>query len=238
VTEDQSGIPMKPRTIAIGDIHGCSTALNRLIEVIQPREQDTVVILGDVIDGGPDSRGVIERLLRLSEECRLIPLLGNHEEMLLAARDSRSELGYWMKFGGEATLNSYGLSGTMDGFPWPHLNFVKSCRLWHEEDDFLFVHANYDPRLPMERQSGTRLRWEHLDSSEAKPHFSRKTVIVGHTPQMEGNILDLGFVVCLDTGCCEGGWLTALEVTTGHVWQSNQQGELRERERELRESHA
>jgi len=94
------------RTIAIGDIHGCSTALNRLIEAIQPSEQDTLVILGDVIDWGPDSRGVIETLLRLSEQCRLIPLMGNHEEMLLAARRSRLEFRYWMQFGGDATLNS------------------------------------------------------------------------------------------------------------------------------------
>lgn len=226
------------RTIAIGDIHGCLTALNRLIAAIQPGERDTLVILGDVIDWGPDSRGVIERLLRLSHECRLIPLLGNHEEMLLAARESRSELSYWRKFGGDATLDSYGLSGTLEAFPRPHLDFIKSCRLWHETDDFYFVHANYDHRLPLKRQSGTRLRWEHLDPAAVSPHVSGKTVVVGHTPQSSGQVLDLGFLVCLDTGCCEGGWLTALDVTTGHIWQSNQQKELRERDRELREPRA
>lgn len=236
--DDQIGSPMNPRTIAIGDIHGCSIALSRLIDAIQPREKDTLVILGDVIDWGPDSRGVIESLLRLSEQCRLIPLLGNHEEMLLAARESRSELRYWLKFGGDETLRSYGSLDGLDAVPSGHLRFIKSSPQWHESEEFIFVHANYDPRLPMERQSGTRLRWEHLDPSEAKPHVSGKTIIVGHTPQMKGNVLDLGFVVCLDTGCCEGGWLTALDVTTGHIWQSNQQGELRERERELRESHA
>lgn len=221
------------RTIAIGDIHGCSTALNRLIEAIQPSEQDTLVILGDVIDWGPDSRGVIETLLRLSEQCRLIPLMGNHEEMLLAARRSRLEFRYWMQFGGDATLNSYGLNGTLDEFPASHLHFIQSCRLWHETDDFLFVHANYDHRLPMERQSGIRLRWEHRDPAEVRPHVSGKTVIMGHTPQSSGQVLDLGFLVCLDTGCCEGRWLTALDVTTGRIWQSNQQKELRERERQL-----
>lgn len=236
-SERKKGMATEKRIIAIGDIHGCSTALNRLIKEIQPGEQDTLVILGDVIDRGPNSRGVIESLLRISKKCQLIPLLGNHEEMLLAALKGPSELPNWLQFGGDATLNSYELLGTLDEFPSTHLDFIKSCRLWHETNDILFVHANYDHRLPMERQSGIRLRWEHLDPSEASPHVSGKTVIVGHTPQQSGHVLDLGFLVCVDTACSEGGWLTALEVMTGHIWQANEQGELRELKRELRELH-
>src|SRR5205085_519802 len=79
------------RTIAIGDIHGCAQALAILIEAIRPCVQDEIVTLGDYIDGGPDSRGVLNQLLALSGRCRLVPLMGNHEQMLLAALESRSE---------------------------------------------------------------------------------------------------------------------------------------------------
>ena len=76
---------VNPRTIAIGDIHGCSAALDALLEAIRPRPEDCIVTLGDYINRGPDSRGVIERLIELKDRCRLVPLLGNHEEMLFEA---------------------------------------------------------------------------------------------------------------------------------------------------------
>ena len=77
---------MNPRTIAIGDIHGCSAALDALLEAIRPRPEDCIVTLGDYINRGPDSRGVIERLIELKDRCRLVPLLGNHDQMLLDVR--------------------------------------------------------------------------------------------------------------------------------------------------------
>ena len=73
------------RTIAIGDIHGCSVALAALLGVIEPCPDDLLVTLGDYINRGPDSRGVLDRLIKLSNQCRLVPLLGNHEEMLFEA---------------------------------------------------------------------------------------------------------------------------------------------------------
>ena len=69
------------RIVVIGDIHGCATALRTLVKVIDPRPEDTIVTLGDYIDWGPDSRGVIEQLIGLSGRCHLVPVLGNHEEM-------------------------------------------------------------------------------------------------------------------------------------------------------------
>jgi serine/threonine protein phosphatase 1 len=69
--------------------------------------------------------------------------------------------------------------------------------------------------------------WEHLRPERAGRHYSGKVFVVGHTPQPDGRILDVGFVRCIDTGCCEGGWLTALEVTADAVWQANQAGEVR-----------
>src|SRR5271165_1398204 len=96
------------RTIAIGDIHGCSAALASLVRAIDPTPHDLLVFLGDYIDRGPDSRGVLEQVIALVERCTVVALMGNHEEMLLAALEGQSELRYWLKFGGTEALASYG----------------------------------------------------------------------------------------------------------------------------------
>ena len=87
------------RTIAIGDVHGCSAALAALVRAIDPMPLDTLVFLGDYIDRGPDSRGVVEQVIALGDRSTVVPLMGNHEEMLLAALEGSSELRYWLKFG-------------------------------------------------------------------------------------------------------------------------------------------
>jgi serine/threonine protein phosphatase 1 len=214
------------RTMAIGDIHGCALALAALIEAIQPSPRDQIVTLGDYIDGGPDSRGVLDQLLALSGRCRLVPLMGNHEQMLLAALESRSELAFWLKFGGNATLASYGSAAGPEALPREHFEFVRSCRPYHETDSHIFVHANYCPSQPTASLSDTVLYSEPLQLERVGRHYSGKTVIVGHTPQQDRQILDFGFLKCIDTDCCRGGCLTALEVHTGRMWRANKRGEL------------
>jgi serine/threonine protein phosphatase 1 len=104
------------RTIAIGDIHGCARALATLLDAIGPAQEDTLVPLGDFIDCGPDSREVLDQLIALSRRCHLVPILGNHEEMLLAAALSSSALKEWLFCGGKQTLASYGAGvGTAGG---------------------------------------------------------------------------------------------------------------------------
>jgi serine/threonine protein phosphatase 1 len=215
------------RLFAIGDVHGCSTALRTLIEAIDPRPEDTVVTLGDYIDWGPDSRGVIDLLIGLSGRCNLVPLLGNHEEMLLAALESGDELRSWLRFGGEETLNSYPYDGGREMIPEDHVRFIRGCRDFHETPTHIFAHANYDDRMPMDRIGGTRLRWEPIEPEVQRPHFSGRTVVVGHTPQVGGEVLDLGFLVCIDTDCSRGGWLTALRIDRPEVVQVNQRGRVR-----------
>jgi serine/threonine protein phosphatase 1 len=81
---------MSPRTIAIGDIHGCSAALAALLVAIRPRPEDVIITLGDYINRGPDSRGVLDRLVDLGRRLRLVALLGNHDQMLLDVRSGKS----------------------------------------------------------------------------------------------------------------------------------------------------
>jgi serine/threonine protein phosphatase 1 len=224
---------MPGRTVAIGDIHSCPAALAALIDAVAPGREDTIVTLGDYIDRGPDSRGVLDRLIALAGRCRLVPLLGNHEEALLdALRDTRN-LRRWLALGGADALRSYGwVAGgprraLADWIPRPHREFLARCRGYYETPAHLFVHAGFVPDLPLAKQPGLALRWRVTDAATAVPHHSGKVAVVGHTPQPSGEVLDLGFLVCIDTNCARGGWLTALDVGTGQVWQADRAGRLR-----------
>ena len=229
---------MRPRTIAIGDVHGCSRALEALLATIGPRPDDVIVTLGDYVNRGPDSRGVLDRLIVLERQCRLVPILGNHDEMflqvLLDARARHPRLLYgWLDMGGYATLTSYGTprdrmnAAELVRVPDQHVAFLDRCRDYHETDTHIFVHAQYDPDRPMADQPSSTLRWESLRDGIPGPHVSGKRVIAGHSSQKSGEVLDLRHVVCIDTYCYGGGWLTALDVHTAEVWQVNNQGELR-----------
>jgi serine/threonine protein phosphatase 1 len=229
---------MRPRTIAIGDIHGCSQALKDLIEAIKPRPEDLLVTLGDYINRGPDSRGVLDQLIALEQQCTLIPLLGNHDQMLLqllldAGTGHSRALSSWLRMGGHTTLASYGalpsqITGTdLARIPAEHLAFLERCRAYHETETHIFIHANYDPALPMNDQPFELLRWESLRDGIPGPHVSGKTVFAGRSSQKTGEILDVGYLICVDTYCFGGGWLTALDVHSLEAWQTNKHGELR-----------
>jgi serine/threonine protein phosphatase 1 len=221
------------RTIAIGDIHGCPDALAAVIDAVAPGPADTIVTLGDYIDRGPDSRGVLDRLIALAGRCRLMPLLGNHEELLLDAFRDISALRRWLNLCGADTLRSYGWApggprrALADWIPQRHREFLAGCRNYYETSTHLFVHAGYVPELPLAEQPGLALRWRVTDAATAVPHQSGKVAVVGHTPQLSGEVLDLGFLICIDTNCARGGWLTALDVGTGRVWQADRSGRLR-----------
>jgi serine/threonine protein phosphatase 1 len=213
--------------IAVGDIHGCSRALGAVLSAIAPGADDTVITLGDHIDHGPDSKGVIGLLLGLVGRCKLVPLKGDHEEMFLAALSGRDSVCRWHRAGGEQTLRSYGVDHPVD-IPLSHRSFLNSCEDRHETDTHLFVHANYREDKPLIRQSGAMLQWKSLDDERPGPHYTGKVAVVGHTPQKSGELLDIGHLVCIDTHCHGGGWLTALDVGSGCYWQANERGEVRE----------
>ncbi len=95
------------RTIAIGDIHGCYSAFRNVLQRINLQPNDTLITLGDYIDRGTKSFEVVERLISLRDECHLVPLLGNHEAMLLGALQSDYNAQFWLQCGGSATMASY-----------------------------------------------------------------------------------------------------------------------------------
>jgi serine/threonine protein phosphatase 1 len=218
---------MPPRIIAIGDIHGCSRALVRLLEAIDPRSDDLFVPLGDYVDRGPDSKGVIDRILELEQVCEVQPILGNHEEMMRVILAQQASPSGWLRYGGVATLESYGFDGDLSVVPEAHRDFLSRCLDYYETDCHFFVHGNYLHDVPLAELDPEILRWRSLVVWTPPPHQNGKVAVLGHTPEKSGEILDVGYLKCLDTFCYGGKWLTALDVTTGRIWQANQNGAMR-----------
>ena len=218
------------RLIAIGDIHGCIHALDAVLHALQPTPDDQFVILGDFIDSGRDTRSVIERLLQLQERFDVVTIRGNHEEMLLNALEFPELKNHWLELGGIYTLNSYEFMADIDVIPDSHLEFIRQTRDYYETKSHIFTHASYLPELSMKEQPDYVRRWEMLEAPYPDPHYTGKTVVVGHTEQKDGEVLDAGDLVCIDTYCREYGWLTAMDVLSGMTWQANRWGALREGE--------
>ena len=217
-----------PRTIAIGDIHGCLAPFQDLLVGLKVQPDDTIVFLGDAVDRGPDSRGVVETLLELKDRCQLVTILGNHEEMLLAAVDGTVPLHDWLIHGGDETLDSYGKGMAPSRLPSEHVAYIRTWIDYYETPSHFFAHGNYLARKPLDQQPWHESRWESLRNFLPRAHCSGKTAIVGHTSNKRGEIYNLGYLVCIDTYCHGGGWLTALEPETGKTWQTNLEGEYRE----------
>jgi serine/threonine protein phosphatase 1 len=223
-------IATAPRTIAIGDIHGCNTALAALVDGLKLQPADTLVMLGDAIDRGPDSRDVIRQLRQLGRRCRVMNIQGNHEQMLLDAVDGQIALQEWLVHGGAETLDSYGKGAGITALDADDVAFIRSWGDVFETETHFFAHGNYLPSRPLYRQPWRDLRWQSLKWHTPGPHLSGKTAVLGHTSQKQGQIVNLGHLICIDTYCHGGCWLTAFDSTSGRVWQSNEAGEFRESE--------
>ncbi len=217
------------RHLAIGDIHGWLPALVALAEFVRFREDDVVVTLGDYVDRGPDSYGVIEWLLVYQNRGILVPLFGIHEALLLDARSSESAFKDWRDSGGKQALRSYsplGDDGKWSDVPDEHWDFLKyTCRRYYETDTHILVHANLYPDMKLDEQPELMLLWEFFDNPV--PHYSGKTMVCGHSTQHSGRPKNIGHAVCIDTSVDGGGWLTCLDVDSGKYWQANKHGETR-----------
>lgn len=230
-TRDGFAIPDGRRVYAIGDIHGRDDLFAELIGLIRAdnaarRDADvTLVLLGDLVDRGPRSAEVVERAIRLKEEfpdTRL--LIGNHEECFLAALtgDVR-RLRYFMRIGGEATVQSYWKDDASfveasfeeiaerlpDMVPSSHVQFLGSGEDVVEIGDYIFVHAGIRPGVPIEKQSLGDLRWireEFLD--DERDHGAM--IVHGHT--IYDDVDEWPNRIGIDTGAYKSGVLTAIAI--------------------------
>jgi serine/threonine protein phosphatase 1 len=212
------------RTFVIGDIHGCATELERLLDGLAPAASDTLIFLGDYIDRGPYSKAVIDRLIRLRREGpTCVFLKGNHEDMFLAFLGEPGHYGEAFLFnGGEATLRSYGLEGelgqlTAADLPPEHVDFLRALQLQHQHGRFLCVHAGVVPTRPLTEQRVEDLLWIR-DEFIANPHPFPFTVLFGHTPQRRV-LFHLPYKIGLDTGLVYWNKLSCLELEGRQLFQ-------------------
>ena len=213
------------RILAIGDIHGCRVSLETMLETIQPKADDLIVTLGDYVDRGPDSRGVIARLLELKKTYNFIHLMGNHEIQMIRALEAPHHKERFLSAlcGGRDTLANYG--GSFKGIPDEHWEFITSAELYHETDQHTLVHAGVEPNLALTDQDPETFYYQRF--YEAEPHMSGKIVVCGHT--IQGDLpANIGHAICLDTCAYGGGWLTCLDTISGKYWQTNERRQRRE----------
>lgn len=196
----------------VGDIHGCASALAALLPLIEERAE-SFVFLGDYIDRGPDSKGVIDLLLDFRRrQPRTVFLMGNHELMLLdflVGQDSS----FFLNAGGEATLASYGLTPDAGPdvlrtrLPPEHLAFLNGLSMLWENEHCICVHAGLEPGVHLSRQTAGCCLWVRDEFIRSRHGFD-KTVVFGHTPFVKP--LVRRDKIGIDTGAVYGGRLTAL----------------------------
>ncbi len=186
--------------IAIGDIHGCASTLTALIDKLALKKSDHLVFIGDYIDRGPDSRGVIDILKGLEDIVTCTFLRGNHEQLLLNYLDE-GEYDLWAMNGGIATLLSYSDAGFSE-IPEEDIDFIRRTVSFFDTEDFFFVHgglkAGYTIQENIDRFDDDTFLWErsHLKADE---YAWEKTVVCGHTPVDEP--LNTEKLINIDTGC-------------------------------------
>jgi serine/threonine protein phosphatase 1 len=183
-----------PRTYAIGDVHGRLDLVQRAVEVIAEHVGDApfrVIFLGDYVDRGPDSRGVIDLLMDLQRRWPVVCLKGNHEELMLQAltQPGGGRLSRWLEYGGDHTLASYGLDADSDlteGIPREHVRWMSGLPHTTGDGHRIYVHAGLAPGTPIHRQKEQTFLWIRERFLLAKASEFEAHVVHGHTPIWEG----------------------------------------------------
>lgn len=196
------------RILAIGDIHGCLNKLEALMSTINWRpEEDILVFIGDYVDRGPDSAGVIEYILGLKKQSeRIICLMGNHEALFLDFIEGKNEE-LFISAGGRPTISSYG--GTDKGVPRSHFEFLKSLVYYYETEDYIFVHAGLRDGIPLAEQDREDLLWIRSEFLWSDYNHDKR-IVFGHTPFRRPLIQTNK--IGIDTGAVYDGRLTCVEL--------------------------
>ena len=216
------------RTYVIGDIHGRSDLLDQVVEEIKrdlersPVAEGLTVTLGDYVDRGPDSRGVLDRLARNPFPTRYIALKGNHEALFEAFLRDPTVASQWRRWGGLETLHSYGVpvaqvmvgkgfeeasNALRQSVPQEHFRFLGSLRFSLSLGDYFLCHAGVRPGVPLEHQQPEDLLWIREEFLNSRMSFG-KVVVHGHTPTASPEVLPTR--INIDTGAFATGRLTCL----------------------------
>jgi serine/threonine protein phosphatase 1 len=220
---------MPPRTFIIGDIHGCAATLRRLVDgTLRPFLDDRIYLLGDLIDRGPDSKGVLDFIFELRERgLSVSSVRGNHEEMCLQAADDLYRLELWIANGGLATLKSFQADCPGD-IPRLYRELLRALPLYIQLDDFIIVHAGLNFDMPGPFDDTSAMLWTRSPVVD-RQRIGGRRLICGHSPVPRSRLeasLDSSKIM-LDNGCVFGGrpelgCLAALELESMTVqYQEN-----------------
>jgi serine/threonine protein phosphatase 1 len=206
---------MTELTFAIGDVHGCFDKLDDLMRRCTEyagMRSFRFVMLGDYIDRGPDSRLVVDRLRNLCEQRpnAIVCLMGNHEDLFLAALENPAEVGIWMDNGGDTTLESYDVNAPA-GLPDRHIEWIRNLPLCLDDGLRFFVHAGIDPAVPLDQQDRATMLWTRKRYSETTN--PGRLIVHGHTPLLSKQPEQHPHRLNLDTGAVYGGPLSAAVFT-------------------------
>lgn len=228
-------LPQGERIYAIGDIHGRADLLAELLRDIEKDDatrkpaETTIIFLGDLIDRGPDSAGVIDQVMELARHRYVRTIAGNHEEMLLASMDSDNVLRKFLEYGGKETILSY--IGDVQEYnrlsisqlrqrlpemlPAHHLGFLRSLEDYVRIGDYLFVHAGVRPGIDLDQQEVSDLRWIRAGFLDSNEDFGA-IVVHGHT--ITEDIAIRNNRIGIDTGAYLHGRLSAVAFEGTERW--------------------
>lgn len=210
---------VKGRLIAIGDIHGHLSSINQLLKKINPIAEDKIIFLGDYISNGPDSCGVIELLIALKKTFpQSIFLKGNHEQMFLEYLSGKNKIPF-LANGGHSTLKTYNSSGKIE-IPNDHYYFFENLELFHEEKDFVFVHAGLKPGIKIPENDQKTMLWIRNEFFESDYNWG-KVIVFGHTP-FERPFLGKN-KIGLNCDVDDTGVVVGCDVEKGLYWFSDDQ---------------
>jgi serine/threonine protein phosphatase 1 len=209
----------KQMRYAISDIHGCIRTFKKALREINFSKDDTLILLGDYIDRGLDSKGLVDYIIELQKDHNVIAIKGNHEEFLLLSQDNYGVYRSWMSNGGMQTLNSYGYplhSYCVDSLrPWQsyipkdHLDWFQSLSIVYETEDYVFVHAGLDFQYddPInETLDDTKLwgRIYRIPGNKRTDAIGGRILVTGHTPTDKDTMIEMANgedLITIDRGC-------------------------------------
>lgn len=218
------------RKFAISDIHGCNLTFQKLLQKIKFSKKDQLFLLGDFIDRGPDSKGVLDTIFKLvNKGHQVFCLMGNHEDTLLRARQDSELFDHWLQWGGKTTLESFRVH-ELSRFPKKYISFMESLPLYYEVDQYILVHAGLNFDLPDPFEGLYSMLWIRDWYENISYYWLKERIVVhGHTPISFEKILDLhenlyeNQVINIDNGCFVSststkGQLIALELNSQELF--------------------
>lgn len=209
------------RTLVMSDIHGMADELFLLLDGIRYKHtEDHLIVLGDYIDRGPNSKDILDYFIKLKKIAgeKLLLLRGNHEDLCIKAFHDKPAYGHdaaslWVENGGGATLKSFGKANLTE-----YISFMEKLPVFAEMDEYIFVHGGVNPGLQLSHTDPEDLLWTRNYAA----HISGKTVVVGHSVKPEVTFLPDAKTLCVDTGAFtgmygRGGRLSVVDLTDNMI---------------------